>query len=68
MTEPLNPCPHGCNPGPENDELGVWSDTGDKYANGLWQVHCSCGAAGPHAKTKAEAIAAWNRRITTEGD
>jgi hypothetical protein len=62
MTEPLNPCPHGCNPGPENEELGVWRYSRGPYRT-LWQVHhCSCGATGPFAGTRAEAIAAWNQR------
>ena len=29
-------------------------------------VEADCGARGPHADTKAEAIAAWNRRAKDE--
>ena len=55
--EGLEPCPF-CG---EADYLTV----PESHAAGMtwWQVECGCGAFAPTGNTKAEAIAAWNRRV-----
>jgi hypothetical protein len=54
----LDSCPFGCNPGPDNEELGM---TSERFAlHRVYQVECSCGARGPHKDTPQDAAAAWN--------
>jgi hypothetical protein len=52
----LLPCP---NPWCYGDRLSVrWTST-------VFKAHCNCGMAGPAGDTEAEAITAWNTRLTT---
>lgn len=56
MSEQLKPCPFAH----DTDEYGlavIWGRSQYGVA-----VECSCGASGPRAYSKDEAIAAWNRR------
>lgn len=52
----LKPCP--------------FCDAGEDFVGAAYGVGCAnCGAEGPHGKTEAEAIAAWNTRpAPTEAD
>jgi Lar family restriction alleviation protein len=64
----LKPCPFY---GEANaDDLGVISEWRTipgpegsiNYRN--FSVACSCGAAGPDADTRGQAVERWNRRVT----
>ena len=60
MTKPL-PCPF-CKSG------ALYADRSPVDIDARWQVICQgCGATGPLAKTKREAIAKWNA-APREGD
>lgn len=50
-------CPFGsC----RSKKTECFESTTEDHGEG-WQVYCrSCGAAGPHKRTEAAAIAAWN--------
>lgn len=76
MEQALKPCPF-CVPGSRGAPVlsgsffGTAAELGTKEDQWLHQVRCCCGASGPEAPSKAEAVDDWNRRAPsseTQGD
>jgi hypothetical protein len=56
------PCPFGCRTDGPYQQLERYFEAGPFS----YRVGCRCGAQGPFAVSKTEAIKAWNRRINEQ--